>query len=363
MRRLLPVLVCLWGAAGAATATTIHVPGGRPTIQAGLDAASPGDTVCVARGTYYEHSITMSSGVYLTSETGTKDCVTIDARQEGRVLYCSATVSSASIVGFTITGGEVSDGAGMYCSSSSLAIIDCAFVGNYAHGYGGGLYCPVSSPSVVGCTFRGNQGTAGGGGTCCPELASPTLTECQFLGNFSYCGAGLYCGSSSSPTVSSCTFVGNEAISGAGVYCKVNSSPTLVSCTFVGNDAHEHGSGLYSASSSSPTLTGCIIASGESGGAIFCDGVDSTPQLMCCDVYGNVGGDWEGCTASQAGVDANLSEDPLFCDAPNGDWTLDASSPCSAANNPSCLLIGAWDVGCDSPVRKACWGAIKATYR
>ena len=36
-----------------ATAATIHVPDDQPTIQAGIDAASAGDTVLVACGDYY----------------------------------------------------------------------------------------------------------------------------------------------------------------------------------------------------------------------------------------------------------------------------------------------------------------------
>jgi hypothetical protein len=85
--------------------------------------------------------------------------------------------------------------------------------------------------------------------------------------------------------------------------------------------------------------------------------------LHCCNLYGNAGGDWVGCIADQFGISNNMSADPLFCDRPGSDYTIDAGSPCAAAHSGGCGLIGALDVGCDSPVEAVSWGAIKAMYR
>jgi hypothetical protein len=68
-------------------------------------------------------------------------------------------------------------------------------------------------------------------------------------------------------------------------------------------------------------------------------------------VYGNAGGDWVGCIADQYGVNGNFSADPLFCDPTHDDFTLAATSPCAPENSPGeCGLIGAWPVGCETPM-------------
>jgi hypothetical protein len=462
--------------------------GDAPTIAAGLDSAAAGDTVMAMCGTYYEHDITMKSGVYLTSETGLPDCVTIDAQDLGRVLYCDMADSTTYLVGLTITNGYLLDdpteGGGMYASHSHLRVSNCDFTRNFAvrkgggvaiynsraifsgcafvqnakgstgqlEGMGGGVYASGGFPKFYECTFSGNTASSSGegGGFGC-ESCYPTFEGCVFEGNTGGRTGGIHCGWGGEITVSGCIFRGNSGGAGPGgifsgadgsvtgclfernkgvlegggivcmradliiadciftrdtcntyagaIYCyeaspivtrcqfldnkalrggavmvdrlssayladclfvrnvskqdggailvRGNSEVTLERCTLSGNKAVTSGAGISCTDTSSATSGNCIVAFSVSGGAVNSDGTGTVPMLTCCDLYGNVGGDWTGTIADQYGVSGNISEDPLFCDAASDDYTLNDQSPCAPDNSPAgCGLIGACDVGC-----------------
>ena len=351
------VLLPTWPGARAAT---IHVPHDQPTIQAGIDAASYGDTVLVECGTYYEHDIQMESGVRLRSETGLADCVTIDGQGvEERGIYCFDVDEQGGIEGFTITNAL---GGGMFCHISSPLVRNCTFVGNGHMDlyYGGGMLCrgvlfsdrPSSMPTLENCVFLDNAADTGGG-VCCDEDSGPTLVNCLFSENRAYRGGDVYCEYYSWPTFDGCTFAG--ATRGGGVACS-SSLITLTGCTFYREGLSVLGQ------DTSVTLSNTIFAFGT-GVAVHCDWGTASANLLCCDIYGYSGGDWVDCIAGQSGIDGNISEDPLFCDEESGDFTLDAASPCAPASNPPCGLVGAWDVGCETPAERTSWGTIKAAFR
>ncbi|UCE99799.1 MAG: hypothetical protein JSV82_01670, partial [Planctomycetota bacterium] len=77
---MMAVLLCLCGSAGAAT---LNVPGDSNTIQAAIDAASYGDTVAVATGTY-EENIILKSGVEVIGAGAS--ATTIDGGGAGSVV-------------------------------------------------------------------------------------------------------------------------------------------------------------------------------------------------------------------------------------------------------------------------------------
>ena len=345
--RLCAVVGCVALLAGFALrsgAATIHVPADQPTIQAGIDAASYGDTVIVACGTYYEQSIIMKSGICLRSETGQADCVTIEAQWQHfwSVIDCVDLDSSTTIQGFTITGGLSNEGAGMRCINSSPTIANVTFIGNYSDGHGV-LYCQDSSPTLQNVAFLENEefySGGGGGGMYC-VASSVTLTDCMFVAN---AGPGMYC-VASSVTLTDCMFVGNHpGYRDCGMYCDNSSllgtgcefaghagrgivfrlaesetgdctltdcrfvenggggmncetygviALTLADCSLVGNTADGNGGGLrvYGASLGDITLAGCSFvgntADGD-GGGLHADGIGSVPpSLTNCTIVEN----------------------------------------------------------------------------
>ncbi|MBD3236468.1 MAG: hypothetical protein GF330_07180 [Candidatus Eisenbacteria bacterium] len=278
------------------------------------------------------------------------------------------------------TGSGVA-GGGAACLSASPSFTDCTFQANLCQS-GGGLYCgDHASPTLTGCQFEGNSATAGGtgygGGLFAYHHSSPALTDCGFLENDGALGAGMACHDYCDPTFDGCRFTNNSASAGGGTYFLYYCFPTLFECTFWNNEADTYGGALWSGDSapeierctlvgdsagidggglhcnrSDPALENTIIAFGRGGAAVYCYDAGTTVVLSCCDIYGNAGGDWVGCIASQSGTSGNISLDPHFCDAGSGNFELAQDSPCApfTAPNPECDRIGAWPVGCTSGI-------------
>jgi len=352
-------------------ATTIHVPADQQTIQAGIDAASIGDTVRVACGTYYETYIDLRPGIYLVSESGEADCVTLDAQNQpgSKLLICSSLTPPPTIEGFTITGAlganGQSEGAGLACGNTSLIIRNCDFIANSAWNRGGGAsfgaYAPIAYPIIENCRFIGNAAEEGGG-LYIEGGIEPTILNCTFSANTAdYDGAAIRienCGTAL--LIDGCTFEGNNSELGAGISFHQVGNPFIANCTFYKNTATT-GTGIHAGSNSHPVVDNCIVSFGLQGvGAIGTYG--GTLDFTCTDIFGNEGGDWVGEIASQLGVSGNIAADPFFCDPDLDDFTLRNDSPCAPENSDCGVLMGAWPVGCSTSTSDLTWSAIKTLY-
>ena len=363
--------LCL--AAAPAAATDRHVPADYPTIQAAFTAAVNGDTIYVAAGTYTGTGtapVVFWSGKNIALVGAGAATTIIDGENVRPCLYLDHVPATARLEGFTVTRGKASDGGGVFLAYSSPTLEYNAFDSNQAVGCGGGVFVLHSSPTLTNNTFSGNSvtGTGGGGGgmwlddsaallanntfsgnsatssngggVFLFQCTSTTVTSNTFSDNSAYYGGGLYLYQSPSPTLADNTLSGNSATDGGGVYL-YDSSPALVNNTFSGNSAASSGGGMLLAYSSAVLTNNTFSGNSASGGGgVFLNG--SSLTLMNCILWGSVGGsiftksgsasvsysDVEGGVLPGAG---NLSVDPGFVDAPNGDLHLQPGSPCAGA--------------------------------
>jgi hypothetical protein len=93
----------------SAPASTIRVPADQPTIQAGINAASNGDTVLVAPGTYNENIDFIGKAITVTSSGGAAQTI-IDGTSSGQnptVVFRNKEAKTSILSGFTIQGGGI----------------------------------------------------------------------------------------------------------------------------------------------------------------------------------------------------------------------------------------------------------------
>jgi predicted outer membrane repeat protein len=328
------------------------------TIQEAISAAGTGDVIELTDGTFTGDGNRdlnyFGKAITVRSQSGDPTTCIIDCEGtegDGHRGFCfgSGEGPESVLEGVTVTNGWIDSprcgGAMWILALSDPTIRNCRFVDNSADCVGG-VFCQFGSPTFIDCDFENNStGPYGnGGGMFIGNLSSPSLYRCRFIHNFANEGGGVFCRFSASPILRDCLFADNAASSGGGLLCEDDSAPTLNNCTFASNAA-SNGGAVCCRDISLVTIQNTIIAFSTTGSAVHCEDSAST-LLNCCDLYGNAGGDWDGCIADQFGDHGNICDDPIFCDLVNYDLSLHSDSPCAWANNPECGYVGALAVGC-----------------
>jgi hypothetical protein len=185
--------------------SVIYIPDTYPTIQQGIDAAFPGDTIIVRNGTYYLTSPLDFKGKAITvaSEKGPANCI-LDGKQLTMIAFFHSYETRTSILsGFTIQNGKSARAGGIDCEQSSPTIEQCIIRNNKATGTvadptgGAGIYCFSSSPLIKNCTISNNTMDASG-------------NNCG--GNDCYASGGGIYSKASSPEIIGCNISGNSAL-------------------------------------------------------------------------------------------------------------------------------------------------------
>ncbi len=246
------VAVTFTVAAPVAFADDLHVPEQYSTIQAAINAASDGDEVVVAPGTYDEAVDFLGKGITLRSSGG-REVTTIDGSDFEAAVITIRDVSdlSARVQGFTIRGGS----GNIFWSGKT---------------YGGGVHIRSCYAEVADCHVLDNHPAAGGGIAFC--AAWGIITNCLIEQNTCY---------------------GSNSSIGAGVYVKygpVDIVDTVIRDNHALSSTRAGGLGAYMAQ---VNLRNCLFDgnSGSIGGA--CLSWFSAVDMSECTLTNNFG-EWGG---------------------------------------------------------------------
>jgi MYXO-CTERM domain-containing protein len=327
MRSLLSSLCLLLVPAAAQAATlTVDDSGGaqHTTISAAIAAASPGDIVQVAAGTYTEDLDFSGKAITVRGTAGPASTFLIGTGSGPVVRFVSAESNNATLQGFDISGGDTRgayQGAGIHVNNAGPTLRDLVVHDNLGHlgagvflgdavnavlddlvirdntssydangdwGYGGGLYGFDCTATLTDVLFEGNEAPRGGGfmfGGCTVTLDGVTVraNDAERGGGFSLLGG--------TTTMTNALIEANTAsINGGGFWFSVDAAGSFLSVVVSDNVAPTGAGGRIT--NSSPTLEHVTFSGNVSttnGGGLFVDAIDDDADvtLLSCLFDGN----------------------------------------------------------------------------
>ncbi len=356
------------------------------TIQAGIDAASTGESVIVDDATYTgAGNVNLQfngKDIILSSANGAANCI-IDCQGSSttivRAFYFSGTAetNAAIIDGFTIENGYVdgtapsgANGGAIYLSTSSPTFKNCLIRNNTSTSQAGAVFANASSAVFENCVIDSNAinatSTSFGAGFRIEGSSNITLTDCVISNNSNTTtawalGGGMY--SMGAVTLTNCFIFGNSTNStgsvesyGGGLNFEGSSSnATLNNCTITGNQSITSGGSSYGGGGlfiywGSTTINNSIIYGNTSdvpGNEFWINNsVNNTVTLNYCD-FDNSANDVVD-PGSRMTANNCINSDPLLVTGPNGDYYLEhngvgggaADSPCINAGSDTAANLG-----------------------
>jgi parallel beta-helix repeat protein len=368
--------------------TTINVPADQPTIQAGIDAASDGDTVLVSDGQYHEHINFKGKNITVASVNGAESTI-IDGDQDvGPVVrIVSNEIRSAVLAGFRIQNGTAfgSEGGGIQVANASPSILANVITQNTGLAQGGGINVNGGGPLIDSNIISQNtvsltDGTSGAGisvnGTPHPPLAEITNNVItQNSGVASGAGIGLVAAGpvliqnnlitdniaagqgggiditdNGGAIVAQNVVTGNAAASGSAIHIfepSDSAGNVLVNNTIANNDALTDAAVVTDGFNANALIENNIVVTTSLEQGLLCNPTagDQPPSVAFNDVFSSqgAGAAYAGNCSGSSGSNRNISDDPQFANSSDNDLHLLVGSPAIDAGDNSAPKLPAAD--------------------
>ncbi len=224
-----------------------------------------------------------------------------------------------------IHGSENRLGGAIFVDKTSPTIVNTRITRNKSLTSGSAIFCKNSNPMLSYCHIEDNTGDA----IYCYS-SSPVISNCKITKNN---GSGLYLTAESKPIISNTIFCGNKAERGGAIICFQNSSPIFINVSIINNKAIEAGGGICLGNNNYCTFKNSIIWANQApdGSTIAFNNSSIKPSTVEF-TYSNIDTTHNNWISQDNGNviwgPGNISEDPLFCDLENNDFTFRPGSPC-----------------------------------
>lgn len=260
MLRILTLLMVVLSVTPVYSAT-LSIPLQYASIQAAIDAATSGDTILVAPGTYQERLNFKGKNIVVRSEAGAASTI-IDATGSGEAITMDQSEPATAVLeGFTIRNGQ---GPGGCCRGGGLTCVGCAAQIRYNifennHSWNGGAIAVLGSngtpaaPRILGNQFRNNSAQEFGGAIVSMN-SNPIIEDNQIDSNqvSGYpvdlykgpAGGGIYVSYATAAQVRGNDIHHNSAEHGGGGLFVIESAATIERNRFHANEAR-FGGGIH----------------------------------------------------------------------------------------------------------------------
>ncbi|NLF39026.1 hypothetical protein GX586_06240, partial [bacterium] len=297
------------------------------TIIAAAGIAQDGSVVLVNTGVYAATVELAVTNAILVTTVGGPDVTAVDG---GGVMRAFHLMAPAAVVdGFTVRNCNAPAGeAGPLGGGVALRygiLQNCLVTNNVAAALGGGIFFEISDSSpglgiAYQCRITGNKAFGGGGGGAI-MIAGGTLLNCLIDGNLQ---TGSFSGVSG----------------GAGVICV--GGGTIINCTIAGNVASNSGGGVFYTPFPPVFTNAATICNSIVYGNTAVDGNANYGALAPLLYWQN------SCTMPEVPPATDLggiiATNPLYADAPNGNYRPLLGSPCIATGSNMLWMISGADL-------------------